>query len=230
MIPALIACSHGTHDPLGREVVHTIVEELTALLPSVHIVQAFVDVEEPDIDTVVRLETQRGPAVVVPLLLSRGFHTETDIARAVGSVAGTRQTAPLGTHPLIAELLAARLEESLPEGWMPDDRVILAAAGSSNTLALADVELAARRLERFVPAPVSVAYASAAHPRIPDAVAETRSAGAGRVIIANHVLAPGHFAGIASRAGADIVTAPLAPDARVAAVAAARYRAAVAAG
>lgn len=48
------------------------------------------------------------------------------------------------------------------------------------------------------------------------------------MIAASYVLAPGFFAGKVARAGADAVTAALAPDIRVAGIVAERYRAAVA--
>src|SRR3712207_9111535 len=62
------------------------------------------------------------------------------------------------------------------------------------------------------------AYGSAARPAVPDAVAAARSAGAGRVVIASYLLAPGHFHDKLAGAGADQVTAPLLPDGRIAAV------------
>jgi hypothetical protein len=46
------------------------------------------------------------------------------------------------------------------------------------------------------------------------------------VAIASYLLAPGYFADVLAAAGADIVTAPLAPDVRVAAIIAERYAAA----
>jgi sirohydrochlorin ferrochelatase len=67
-------------------------------------------------------------------------------------------------------------------------------------------------------------------PTVPDAVAAVREAGAERVVVASYLLAPGHFHDKLAGAGADVVTAPLLPDDRIAAVLLARYDAAVAAG
>lgn len=221
----LVACSHGTSDPAGREVVAAIVAQVREQLAGVRVVAAFVDVEEPAVDDVVREETRRDAVVVVPLLLSAGFHTAVDIARAVAAHPNARQAAPLGTHPLIARVLRHRLREAIGD-WRAGDQVVLAAAGSSNPAAAVDAEAVAARLRALVPAPVRPAFASAAAPRIPDAVAEARAAGARRVIAASHVLAPGYFAGLVRTAGADVVSAPLGADPRVATVVADRFRAA----
>ena len=128
--PVLIACSHGTSSELGRDAIRDIVEGVRALLPGTEVVQSFVDVEYPQIDEVVATTTaQDGTAIVVPLLLSAGYHTRVDISRAVAASPRAFATAPLGTHPLVAELVVQRLTEA---GATLDDAVVLAAAGSSD--------------------------------------------------------------------------------------------------
>jgi len=227
----LIACSHGTSSPEGRAAVRALVDELRRMLPEVRVEQAFVDVEEPTVDEVVARAAADGPAVVVPLLLSTGFHTRVDIARAVRPFPQVAQAAPLGPHELLALVLASRLAEApLPEaGMRAGDHVVLAAAGSSDPAAAADVEGVLALLREMLPVPVTVGYAAGASPRIAEAVAAARAAGAERVIAASYVLAPGHFAGLVASAGADASTAPLGPDPRVAAVVVERYRGALAA-
>ncbi len=132
MTPVLIACSHGTSSPDGRAAISATVEKVRLLLPDVSVEEAFVDVQQPEIDDVVRAVSPR-PAVVVPLLLSTGFHTKVDIARAVTDAGGrATATAALGPHPLLAELLATRLHEA---GLSAGDAVVLAAAGSSDPAA-----------------------------------------------------------------------------------------------
>lgn len=223
MTPVLIACSHGTSSPAGRAAISALVEKVRLLLPHVAVEEAFVDVQQPEIDDVVRAVAPRR-AVVVPLLLSTGFHTKVDIARAVTD-AGPRATATaaLGPHPLLADLLATRLREA---GLAEGDAVVLAAAGSSDPAASVDVAAMADLLQDRVAAPVAVGYAAGAGTRIADAVARARAGGARRVVSASYVLAPGHFADVIARGGADIVTDPLAPDDAVAAVVVERYLAA----
>ncbi|GAB3599245.1 sirohydrochlorin chelatase [Microbacterium tumbae] len=221
----LIACSHGTGSAEGRRVVADVVEQVRARAPETKVVQAFVDVQDPDVGTVVDREASFDDVVVVPLLLSAGFHTAVDIAGAVARHPNARQAAPLGTHPLLAQVLATRLRAAVGDVWLRGDRVVLAAAGSSNPAAAADVEEAARHLAGLIPAPVSIGYASAVEPRIADAVATARDRGAARVIAASHVLAPGHFAGLVRAAGADVVSEPLGADPRIAEVIVERFRA-----
>ncbi len=180
-------------------------------------------------------------AVVVPLLLSVGYHVKVDIARAVKSRQGTLAAAPLGPDPRLAALLDQRLREA---GVTDNDAIVLAAAGSSNPNAAVSVErlaeqLGALRFNRIVPA-----YGASAKPSVPEAVAMLReeaaggagageSAGAvdlgGRVVIASYLLAPGFFHDQLAKAGADLVTAPLLPSPVLAEIALERFDAALAA-
>ena len=77
-------------------------------LPGVDVRQAFVDVEAPDLPSV--LADVDGPATVVPLLLGAGFHVHVDIATAVDARIAAGQpttTAPtLGPDPAITGLAA----------------------------------------------------------------------------------------------------------------------------
>ncbi|MFC7789769.1 sirohydrochlorin chelatase [Microbacterium sp. MAHUQ-60] len=220
----LIACSHGTNSPEGRATVTRLIGLVRDRMPGVRIVPAFVDVQSPRIAAVVARESRNDRAVVVPLLLSSGHHTSVDIASAVAAHPASRQTEPLGTHPLIAHVLATRLRAAVRGAWRPGDSVVLAAAGSSDPLAAQDVTAAAEHLRRLVPAPVTVGYASGAGPRVAEAVSASRRRGATRVIAASHMLAPGFFTGLVRRAGADVVSAPLGADPRVAEVIMDRYQ------
>jgi hypothetical protein len=57
---------------------------------------------------------------------------------------------------------------------------------------------------------VQAAFISAAAPRLEDAVVAARAANPGRrVVVATYLLAPGYFATLARRAGADLATRPL---------------------
>lgn len=223
----LIACSHGTGDPAGRDAVRALITDVRVLLPHVKVVAAVVDVEQPQISEVVAQEVALDAVVVVPLLLSAGYHTSVDISRAVEAHSGARQTRPLGTHPLVVDTLIDRISSALPDGWCEGDHVVLAAAGSSNPAADHDVQAVASQLRARIPVPVTIGFASASVPRVVDAISAARRAGAMRVIVASHVLAPGFFAGLIRDAGADVVTAPLAPDRRIAQVVADRFLAAI---
>lgn len=229
----LITCSHGTRFDAGRREIRALVELLRQRLPDVVVEQAFVDVEQPNLDEVLGAVAGDGPIVVVPLLLSTGFHVKVDIAAAVGRHPNAVQAAPLGPHEVLVAVLRDRLVQAGAfggggEASGPADHIVLAAAGSTDPAAAFDVERIRDGLQQVVPVPVSLGYAAGAQPRIPDAIEDARRAGSRRVVAASYVLAPGFFADVVAAAGADAVTAPLGADARIAALAAQRYRAALA--
>jgi sirohydrochlorin ferrochelatase len=119
------------------------------------------------------------------------------------------------------DVLVDRLAEA---GATDADAVVLAAAGSSDPRAAGDVEWIAEAMRARRTGPVSVGYGAGCDPRVPDAVATARAAAPGaRVVIASYLLAPGYFHDQLIKAGADVVTAPLGADPRVAAIVVSRY-------
>lgn len=223
MTATLIACSHGTSSQDGRRAISALLEQVRSVLPQTRVEEAFVDVQRPEIDAVVRRCVLDGEVVVVPVLLSTGYHTEVDIARAVAAHPGRAVATPaLGPHASLAAVLESRLAAA---GALPDDAVVLAAAGSSDPRAAVDVAAMAELLARRLDAPVSAAFAAGPGPRIREVVASARAGGAARVAVASYVLAPGHFADVIAGSGGDVVTEPLAPDERLAGILVERYRA-----
>jgi sirohydrochlorin ferrochelatase len=226
--PVLVACAHGTRNPTGRRLIAELALAARTLRPGLQTTAAFVDVQPPTVVDVVRDLAEAGtPVVVVPLLLSGGYHVHVDIAGAVGAHDGARAARPLGPDLRLAQVLHARLTEAGADERDPTTAVVLAAAGSSDPRSVADVEDTADLLQRSWAGPVTTGYGSAAQPTVPDAVAAARRAGAERVVVAAYLLAPGHFHDKLQGAGADCVTAPLLPDERIAAVLLDRYDAAL---
>jgi len=220
----LVACAHGTRNATGRRLIAELALTARRLRPGLETTAAFVDVQPPTVvDVVAGLAAEGRAAVVVPLLLSGGYHVHVDIAGAVAAHPGAVAARPLGPDERLVEVLSDRLLEA---GAEPGDAVVLAAAGSSDPRAVADVERTAALLQRGRPGPVTCGYGSAATPSVPEAVAAARAAGASRVVVAAYLLAPGHFADKLATAGADAVTGPLLPDDRVAAVLLDRFDAA----
>lgn len=221
----LVACSHGTRSPAGRAAVARIRTALADAVPGAEVREAYVDVEQPEVAGVVAEAAAHGPVVVLPLLLSTGFHTSVDIAAAAPHP-GAAAAAPLGPHELLVRSLRDRLAavSGGDAGHRPGDHVVLAAAGSSDPAAARAVERKRDFLASRLPAPVTVGYGAGCAPTIPEAVTRARAAGARRVIAASYVLAPGHFADLVERAGPDLVSAPLGDHPAVIAVAAARFR------
>ncbi len=238
--PIMIACAHGTSNTQGAAEVNALRAAIAELRPGLDVREAYVDVQQPDLVDVVAGLPEGEPAVVVPLLLSVGYHVKVDIARAVKSRPGSAAAAPLGPDPRLAQLLDQRLREA---GTTDNDVIVLAAAGSSNPNAAVSVEELLGQLQQLRSNRMVAAYGASAQPSVPDAVAMLReelaggagageSAGAvdvgGRVVIASYLLAPGFFHDQLAKAGADVVTEPLLPSPTLAEIALDRYDAAVA--
>ncbi|BCT77299.1 hypothetical protein SCMU_31410 [Sinomonas cyclohexanicum] len=234
----LVACAHGTSNAEGRAAILAVIEQIRAARPGLTVLDAYVDVHGPELPDVVAGLPAGARAVVVPLLLSVGYHVKVDIARAAASRPGTLAAGPLGPDERLADLLAARLDEA---GLGADDAVVLAAAGSSNPQAAHSVDAVADMLRRRIPNRVLPGYGASASPTVPEAVAELRAeearpADAGpaddavRVLIASYLLAPGYFHDQLAKAGADAVAAPLLPAPVIAQIALDRFDAALAQG
>jgi len=238
--PIMIACAHGTSNTQGAAEVNALRAAIAELRPGLDVREAYVDVQQPDLVDVVAGLPEGEAAVVVPLLLSVGYHVKVDIARAVKSRPGSAAAAPLGPDPRLAKLLDQRLSEA---GTTDNDVIVLAAAGSSNPNAAVSVEQLLGQLQQLRSNRIVAAYGASAQPSVPDAVAMLReelaggagageSAGAvdvgGRVVIASYLLAPGFFHDQLAKAGADVVTEPLLPSPALAEIALDRYDAAVA--
>lgn len=213
--PVLIAASHGTHSPAGRAAVDELRRALAASRPGLEIVEAYVDeqVQRPGLSEV--LDGKR-PAVVVPVLLSAGYHVRHDIARVASGVPSARVARPLGPDQVLVDVLADRLAGSA------ECDVVLAAAGSSDRRAGTDVRWTAARLGERLGRDVRAAFVTADVPRVDEAVQELARQGR-RVALASYVLAPGHFYGRLLDVPADIHTPPLLPDARIADLVLRRY-------
>lgn len=216
--PVLICCSHGTADAAGQAAVRDLVDQVRVSRPGLDVWQTWVDVQTPQLDEVVAALPAGRRAVIVPVLLSTGFHVKSDIARAAVHP-GVTATAPLGPDPVLARILADRLDAA---GLRPGDAVVLAAAGSSDADSVPAVAQVATDLAALVDRQPTIGYATARDPSVHDAVAAAGSDGS-RVLIATYLLAPGFFFGRVAREPAAAMTAALAPDPLLAALILRRY-------
>ncbi|MFD1214732.1 sirohydrochlorin chelatase, partial [Arthrobacter sp. GCM10027362] len=109
----VVACAHGTDDPVGRTLIDGLRRDVGAAAAArgldVLVHEAYVDVQQPALDDVVAGLPAGEPAVVVPLLLSTGFHTRVDIRRAVQARPGTVAAQAIGPDRRLARVLAGRL-------------------------------------------------------------------------------------------------------------------------
>jgi sirohydrochlorin ferrochelatase len=169
-----------------------------------------------------RVVADSNQAVVVPLLLSSGYHTAVDIAREAKRRPYQVQAAPaLGPDPALADVLVDRLLACTDLRRV--DRVVMAAAGSSDRRALLDCSATAAMLAERIDRPVEVGYVSGAGERLGVVLDRTCSPGR-RVAVATYMLAPGFFADRVRRIAGDLpVSAPVGADPRVAALALRRY-------
>ena len=195
-----------------------IVDTLRTASDDVDVRLAWVELVEPDLRTALAAVPPGRRVVVVPLLLSSGYHDRVDIPAAVAAARPDAvRAAVLGPDPLLAGALADRLAEA---GRRAGDPVVLAAAGSSDPAAVAAVHVQAELLAAVLDAPVTAAFGSAAEPDVPTAVAAARP---GRVAIAPYLLAPGFFANRLAEVGADVLAAPLGAHPAVVTVARRRF-------
>jgi sirohydrochlorin ferrochelatase len=216
--PALLAVAHGSTNPAAADVIRKLAGQVGRLAPMLDVHVAFLGHAEPSLPA--ELSAAGSGTVIVPLLLSSGYHVSTDIAEAACS-AGARVAAPLGPDQLLLIALTARLAEAGVPGGTP---VVLAAAGSSDPAGAADVEQQAELLAAQLDAPVLAGYLSAARPTVAEAVERLREQSGKPVAVASYLLAPGHFSDQLAACGADWVTDPLGGHPALAGVVVDRYR------
>jgi sirohydrochlorin ferrochelatase len=222
--PTLLAVSHGSADPAATAAIKTLARQVSRLAPVLKVRVAFLSHAEPSLPG--ELAAAGRDTVIVPLLLSPGYHLSTDIASAARA-AGARVAGPLGPDPLLTTALAARLAEAEVPAGTP---VVLAAAGSADPAAAADVRSQADLLGELLGVQVLAAFAATGQPSVPAAVSELRARTGGKVAVASYLLAPGHFHDQLSLAGADWVTEPLSGQPALAGLVIDRYRTAARAG
>lgn len=218
----LVLVAHGSRDDAAHACVEEIVDAVRGALPGTDVRLGYVDVRGPKVaDAVAGLDR----AVVVPAFLASGYHVRSDLPAQLAECAAPPDRFPvtpaIGPDPLLARAAGARLVEA---GWRYGDAVVLAAAGSSDPAALAEVRAAGRMLAAEVGRKVRVGFVATATPRMDAVVADLRAAGERRVAVASWLLAPGVFHTRLDGLGADVVAAPLGAHHDVVATVVARYR------
>ena len=192
-LPSLGLISHGTSSALGQSLIEALAgavsDDLRARGLVDEVVLGHVDVQDPGVEEVIdRLPADR-PAVLVPLLLSPGYHVHVDLAEALEGAADRdiRLAPTLGPDPRLAQVLAERLPR-----LRDDDEVVLAAAGSSDERANASCEEMGRLLADELGRTVSVGFLAGGGAPLKAIVEQNRQSGS-RLVIANYLLAPGFF-------------------------------------
>lgn len=221
--PVLIGCAHGTRSRAGQETIRTVLDQVRAAAPDLDVREAYVDVHGPFLTEVVDgLSLREGQgAVVVPLLLAGGYHVYHDIAQAIAGHDGVKAAPALGPDQRLIDIVMERLREAhVPR----EATLVLAAAGSSDPRSQADTAEMAEMMRVSWGGPVRLGFAAGHAPSVSDAVRAARDFGEDdTVAIASLLLAPGVFQDRLAEAGADIVTAPLAPHPDIVSIVLDRY-------
>jgi sirohydrochlorin ferrochelatase len=137
--PPLVVAAHGSADPRFAEVVSALTALVRERRPSLDVRAGYLEHGPPHLPDVVSPD-----AVVVPLLLSSGYHVRVDIPR---QAPGCVVAGAMGPDPRIATVLARRLREA---GWAED------------------VAVAGRQLAEQLGQPVTVGFVAAGRPRLVD--------------------------------------------------------------
>lgn len=199
---SLIATSHGTSVSAAREAVSALVDAVRDALRGVEVLEAYVDVELPQVGTVV--DQVAGHAVVVPLLLAPGFHVRVDVEGAADRPWAVAADT-LGPDDRLTDVMLARLAAA---GADHRDVVVLGAAGSTDAGARRSIERSAHLLGVRWGAAIPVGYVGGTGTPLTEVVDAAARSGR-RVVVVSHLLAPGFFHDRLTRCGADVVTRPL---------------------
>jgi sirohydrochlorin ferrochelatase len=229
--PQLVTVAHGTRHGPGNRVARSLTAQAARRLGGLTGVTSYVELSLPSFASV--MATSDAPSLVVPLLLSSGYHTRVDLPNALAmSRRAVRMTRPLGPHPLLAEVMARRL---VAAGARVGDPVVMVAAGSRDEAATADLDAAARLLRARWGGPVTLATVAGRGLPVDEALEQARehTRAPSRVAVAPYLLAAGHFSQrvtfLARSNGVQVVGDVLGPHPLVAELVVRRYRAALAA-
>jgi sirohydrochlorin ferrochelatase len=217
---SLVAASHGTDNVGGAKSISDLVKKVADSLPETLVLEAFVDVQQPDVPAVLSAAAAQGAgeSIVVPLLLATGYHVRQDIADAAFEAGKTVQISPaLGPDARMVEVLVRRLDEVGATADTADgDLIVLTVAGSSDARAQAESDLVKLMFEEALtkrnskPTSVELAFLSAAEPKLKDLVPKLKFQNPRkRVVIATYLLADGYFAGLTKKVGAHLASESL---------------------
>jgi sirohydrochlorin cobaltochelatase len=200
--PPLLIVGHGSRDVAGvaafRQFIDRVREQARGRLPAVD--GGFIELSAPSVADVVPRLAGRGQAelVAVPLVLTAAGHGKGDIPAALAREQVRqpglrfRYGRPLGPHPVLQDLLEARIDAALGGTSRHGTHVVLAGRGSTDPDGNAEVAKVARLLwEGRGYDDVGLAFISLAAPSVPAALDKARRLGADRIVVAPYFLFPG---------------------------------------
>ncbi|MGH3182675.1 MAG: sirohydrochlorin chelatase [Streptosporangiaceae bacterium] len=220
MKPALLLAAHGTRDEAGVAAFSALTARVGDLAgrDGTRVAGGFIELSAPPLRDAVAALAHLAPIsgaaadgapahmVAVPLMLSAAGHAKGDIPAALARERlrhpGLRWTygRPLGPHPALLDLLAARIAAvsgsgpapASPAPASPAPAVLLVGRGSTDPDANADVVKTARLLWEGRDYPLAeTAFVSLARPAVIEGLERCRLLGARQIVVARYFLFPG---------------------------------------
>jgi sirohydrochlorin cobaltochelatase len=245
--PALLIAGHGTRDSAGAAAFTAFTDRVARIHTSeMPVAGGFIELSEPPLKDAVTALTGQGhrDLVAVPLMLSAAGHSKGDIPAALARETARhpglsiRYGRPLGPHPVLLDLMAARIA-AVTAGMPEPPAVLLAGRGTTDPDGNADVVKVARLLwEGRDYEFTETAFISLARPSVPEGLERCRRLGARHIVVARYFLFPGvlpdrvaeQAAGFAAaHPGLDVRTTDVLGDCdEIAGLVAERYREALA--
>ena len=198
----LVLVGHGTRSAEGaaefRRFVGRVRAKMAQLVPAVD--GGFIELCGPPVSEVVaRMPGGAGREMVaVPLILTAAGHGKGDIPGALARERlrhpglRWRYGRPLGPHPVLQEIMAARIDAALAGAPRETAHIVLAGRGSTDPDGNAEVAKVARLLwEGRGYHAVEYCFISLTGPSVPEALARARALGAERIVVVPYFLFPG---------------------------------------
>jgi sirohydrochlorin cobaltochelatase len=204
--PPMLLAAHGTRDPAGVAAFGALAERVGALAAGAgtRVAGGFIELSSPPLRDAVAALTDAARAaspgggariVAVPLMLSAAAHAKGDIPAALARERARHPgldwayARPLGPHPALIDLLAARIAAVAPS---PAPAVLVVGRGSTDPDANADVVKTSRLLWEGREFPLAeTAFVSLARPDVTEGLERCRLLGARRIVVARYFLFPG---------------------------------------
>jgi sirohydrochlorin cobaltochelatase len=196
--PALLLAAHGTRDQAGVEAFTALARRVGALAApdGTRVAGGFIELSPPPLrEAVTALRADAPRMVAVPLMLSAAAHAKGDIPAALAREQARHPgltwsyARPLGPHPALVNLLAARVDAVSGGG---SAAVLVVGRGSTDPDANADVAKTSRLLWEGRQYPLAeTAFVSLARPGVPEGLERCRLLGARRIVVARYFLFPG---------------------------------------
>jgi sirohydrochlorin cobaltochelatase len=210
--PPLLLAAHGTRDQAGVDAFGALAARVSDLAArdGTQVAGGFIELSAPALREAVTALVSALPAhlVAVPLMLSAAGHAKGDIPAALArerirhpgvSFAYGR---PLGPHPCLVDLLAARIDavagdpggcqRGRPPVASTAPAVLVVGRGSTDPDANADVVKTARLLWEGRDYPLAeTAFVSLARPGVAEGLERCRLLGARQIVVARYFLFPG---------------------------------------